>query len=75
MTKASQYVTNVPFIMKMVFVVLGGLSLVALQRVLKREASNWEAANEVTPLGRRLALGSMLFWTLAVVTGRLIAYV
>lgn len=75
MTKASQYVTNVPFIMKMTFVVLGGLSLVAMQRVLKREAANWDAAGDVPPLGRGLALGSVLFWTLAVVTGRLIAYV
>lgn len=75
MTKASEYVTNVPFVMKMVFVVLGGVSLAATQRVLKRDASGWEAAGQVPPLGRGLALGSALFWTVAVVTGRLIAYV
>jgi len=74
MTQASMYVTNVPFITKMVFVVLGSVSLVAMQRVLTRDAATWEAAGQVPPLGRGLALGSALCWTVAVVTGRLIAY-
>jgi hypothetical protein len=73
MTEATQYVTNVPFILKMVFVVLGTVSLVAMQRLLKREVSALEAGR-VPPLGRGLALGSALSWTMAVVTGRLIAY-
>jgi hypothetical protein len=74
-TQASEYVTNVPFIVKMVCVLLGGVSLVVVQRVQKREAADWDAAGHVPPLGRGLALGSMVFWTVAVVTGRLIAYV
>ena len=73
MTEATGYVTNVPFILKMVFVVLGSLTLVAMQRVLKRDASALEAG-QVPPRGRGLALSSALFWTMAVVTGRLIAY-
>ena len=63
MTQASQYVTTVPFILKMVFVVLGSASLVVMQRVLKRDAATWEAVAHVPPLGRGLALGSVLFWT------------
>jgi hypothetical protein len=73
MTEATQYVTNVPFILKMVFVVLGTVTLVAMQQLLKRDASALEAGR-VSTRGRGLALGSALFWTLAVVTGRLIAY-
>jgi hypothetical protein len=73
MTEATQYVTNVPFILKMVFVVLGAVSLAAMQRVLRRNASIVEAG-QVPPHGRGLAIGSALFWVLAVVTGRLIAY-
>jgi hypothetical protein len=75
MTEASQYVTNVPFMVKMALVALGCVSLVATQRVLRRDAAGWDAAGQVSPLGRNLAIGSVLFWTLAVVTGRLIAYV
>jgi hypothetical protein len=73
MTEATAYVTNVPFILKMVFVVLGTLTLVATQRVLRRHAVALEAG-QLPTRSRGLALGSMLFWTMAVVTGRLIAY-
>ena len=73
MTEATSYVTNVPFILKMVFVVVGSVSLVATQRLLRRNASVLEAG-QVPPRGRGLALGSVVFWTMAVVTGRLIAY-
>jgi hypothetical protein len=73
MTEATQYVTNVPFILKMVFVVLGTVTLVAMQRLLNRDASALEAGR-VPPRWRGLAVGSALSWTMAVVTGRLIAY-
>jgi hypothetical protein len=73
-TQATMYVTNVPFLVKIVFVVLGGISLVATQRILRRDADRWESTGQVSSLGRRLALGSILFWTIAVATGRLIAY-
>ena len=72
-TEATRYVTNVPFIVKMIFVAAGSVSLVATQRLLRRNASTVEAG-EVPPRGRGLALGSALFWVMAVVTGRLIAY-
>jgi hypothetical protein len=75
MTRASQYVTNVPFVAKMVLVVLGCVALVMTQRMLRREARRWDEAGQVSAAGRRLALGSAVFWTLAVVTGRMIAYV
>jgi hypothetical protein len=73
MTEATRYVTNVPFVLKMLFVVLGAVTLAAMQRLLRRHASALEAG-QVPPLGRGLAIGSALFWVMAVVTGRLIAY-
>jgi hypothetical protein len=73
MTEATRYVTNVPFILKMVFVVLGIVNLVAMQRVLRVNVATLEAG-QVPPRGRGLAIGSALFWVMAVVTGRLIAY-
>jgi hypothetical protein len=44
-----------------------------MQRLLRRNAVALETG-QVPPGGRGLALGSVLFWTMAVVTGRLIAY-
>jgi hypothetical protein len=73
MTEATRYVTNVPFILKMVFVVLGIVNLAAMQRVLRGNVAMLEAG-QVPPRGRGLAIGSALFWVMAVVTGRLIAY-
>lgn len=73
-TQATMYVTNVPFLVKIVFVVLGAMSLVATQRILQRDADGWDSAGQVSSQGRQLAISSILFWTIAVATGRLIAY-
>ena len=72
--QASFYVTNVPFIVKITFVILGIGNLYHMQKFLKRDAASWEAAGTVPQLGLVLGGTSFAFWTIAVVTGRLIAY-
>jgi hypothetical protein len=74
MTQASSYVTSLPFIVKITFIVLGIANLSYTQKVLKREAAAWQAAGAVPALGLALAGSSLFFWVVAVVTGRLIAY-
>jgi len=74
MTQASSYVTSLPFIVKITFIVLGIANLVYTQKTLDREAVAWETAGAVPPLGMALAGSSLLFWVVAVVTGRMIAY-
>lgn len=73
-TQASSYITNGPFLTKMLFIILGTVNLVYAQKTLKREAVTWEAAGTVSPAGTMLAVTSLLFWGLAITTGRLIAY-
>jgi len=73
-TQATFYVTNFPFLVKIAFVVLGCLNLAYAQKVLRRDAAAWQAAGSVGPLGRVLAVSSLFFWVMAVVAGRLIAY-
>jgi len=73
MTQASVYVTSIPFIVKISAIALGIVALVITQKMLKREGANWEASG-VSSQGRNVAIASMALWTLAVVTGRLIAY-
>ena len=68
------YVTNVPFLFKITFVILGIVILHLTQRVLREEAATWEDTGVVSQKGTGLAIGSIVFWTLAVVCGRLIAY-
>jgi hypothetical protein len=74
MTQATMYVTSVPFLLKITFIILGIANLVYMLKVLKREAASWQAAGAVPQIGRTLAWTSLFFWVFAVVTGRLIAY-
>jgi len=73
MTQASVYVTSFPFLVKITAIALGIVVLVMQQKLLNREVGNWEA-NGVSSQGRNMAIASLALWTLAVVTGRLIAY-
>ena len=75
MAQATWYTLHYPFVVKITFIFLGIFVLHYAQRVLKRDSDEWESIGEVSVLGKRLAILSMSFWTIAVVTGRLIAYI
>jgi uncharacterized membrane protein len=72
--QATTYVTNYPFLVKISFIILGIINLVMMQKTLRREAAAWQAAGAVPQNGRMLAGTSLAFWLIAVVAGRLIAY-
>ena len=75
MAQATFYVTESPaFLVKITFIILGIANLHYTQKVLRREAADWDAAGAVPRLGMVLAGCSLLFWTVGVVAGRLIAY-
>ncbi len=74
MTQASSYVTSIPFLLKITFIILGIVNLVYAQKLLRLEASAWQAAGRVSRRGLGLAGSSLFLWVAAVVTGRLIAY-
>ena len=74
MAQATFYVTNLPFIVKITFILLGIANLHYMQKILNREAAGWDATGVVPQIGTILAASSLVFWTIAVVTGRLIAY-
>ncbi len=74
MAQATFYVTSIPFLVKITFVILGIVNVHLTQRVLRQEADAWQASGTVSQMGTGLAISSIVFWTLAVVCGRLIAY-
>ena len=74
MAQATFYVTSPVFLVKITFIILGIANLHYTQKVLKREAADWDTAGTVPQLGMILAGCSLLFWTISVVAGRLIAY-
>ena len=73
MTQASYYVTSLPFLVKISAIILGIVALVITQKTLSREISSVDAS-VVSSKSRNLSIASLALWTLAVVTGRLIAY-
>jgi hypothetical protein len=75
MTQANMYVHSLPFILKISFITLGIANLVFTQKTLRREAAGWQAAGTVPQKGVLLAASSLVFWIMAIVTGRLIAYI
>ena len=74
MSQATSYVVDITFVIKMIFVVFGMVTIWYTQKVIKRDAAAWEAAGTVSSLGVKLATGSFAIWTCAVIAGRLIAY-
>ncbi|MFL2546814.1 MAG: hypothetical protein ACJ0SL_05565 [Candidatus Rariloculaceae bacterium] len=74
MAQATFYITSPPFIVKITFIILGIANLHYMQKVLKREGIDWDAAGAAPQLGVILAASSLVFWTIGVVAGRLIAY-
>lgn len=74
MTQASTYTESVPFLIKITLIALGTVNLHKMQKTLRSDAESWESAQAVPLVGRQLAISSLVFWTIAVVTGRLIAY-
>lgn len=72
-SQATYYVTSGPFLVKISAVFIGIASLHYVQRVLKSEASSW-ASGGITPKGKGLAWLSIILWSVAVIAGRLVAY-
>jgi len=74
MAQATFYITNLPFLTKISFVILGIANVYYTQKVLRREAAVWDTSDAVPQISVVLAGTSLIFWVLAVVGGRLIAY-
>lgn len=75
MTQASTYIVSPPFLIKITFIILGCVNLWYMQKVLRTEAEKWDSAGAAAPVALGLAASSLVFWIIAVVTGRLIAYI
>lgn len=68
--QGQRYLANTPFLIKMLLILLGGLSMWALGRMLRSGGPDVE----IGASGRTFALLSIVFWVAAIVAGRVIAY-
>lgn len=70
--QATTYVTDVTFLLKMAFVIIGAVFVAILQGMVKAGADTWGAKPPAAP--RIVAVLAIVCWTIGMVTGRLIAY-
>ena len=66
-------IENTPFILKLTFIALGGVSLWGMSRALAAQPAG-TAQVGASPQARVLAVVTLLLWTAAIVCGRIIAY-
>lgn len=74
MSKPGRYVHDGVFLIKFSLVVIGITLLVFFQRIITREAPEWDRAGRVTSKGLRLAGAAALCWAFVIIMGRLTAY-
>jgi len=72
-TKPTQYVADLAFTLKILFVVVGAVLTLSLQGAVRREATAWEATG-VSSRALKFVAATMLVWCGVLVTGRLTAY-
>jgi uncharacterized membrane protein len=73
LTKPAQYLADGMFVVKLALLVIGVIVTVYFQRILKREASTWEAG-KASPRGVRFAAATCVLWAAVTIGGRLTAY-
>ena len=73
-TQATQYVVHTMFMVKMGLVVLGAITAAILQNSVGRYSTAWGPGAAPGNV-RFVAWLSLIFWTTAIVTGRLTAYI
>jgi len=71
MKNATTWGTALPFLMKMLFVVISAATILPIRKYV---LSSHAASEEVTSNVRMLAIVSIVSWTAAVTAGRLLAY-
>lgn len=74
MTKPTQYLADGMFEVKMAFLVLAVVVTGYFHRIMKREATKWEATGAVPSRSVRVAAVTCLLWAAVTIGGRLTAY-
>ncbi len=74
-SQATTFVSSTPFLLKISMIFLAVICAAIIQKRMHAEASTWDRAGSV-PSGsvRLLAATSIVLWTGAIVSGRLVAY-
>lgn len=73
-SQATFYVTNIPFIFKITGILIAVILIAIQQKQLLQNGDEWDA-NGVAGAGKAVAIISLVCWSVAMIGGRLIAYI
>jgi len=73
-TKPTQYVADLAFMLKMLLVLGGAVLTLRIGRIIRQEAPAWDSVGEASARGRSAASATLLVWCGVLVLGRLTAY-
>ena len=74
MTKPTQYVDDVAFVLKVLLIIAGLMLTLSLYRTIKEEAASWEAKRAVSSRGVNLGTAALIVWCVVLIAGRLTAH-
>jgi hypothetical protein len=74
MTKPTQYVADVAFVLKFSLVIVGVILTLYFSQTIKREAASWEAKGAVSSRALKFVAATFLVWCGVLVAGRMTAY-
>ena len=74
MTKPTQYIVDVAFVLKSSLIVVGVLLTLNLYRMLKKEAGGWPAKEPASSRAVTMGTVAVLVWCVVLVAGRLTAH-
>jgi hypothetical protein len=74
-SQATIFVTSTPFLVKIAAIIVGVIIATRILKVVRRDAGDWDAGTSLPDQRvKLLAVASLLCWVVAIVGGRLIAY-
>lgn len=74
-SSATRYADNIPFLIKIVLLILAAVNMAIFNATANRAVHNWNFTLP-TPIGARVAASlSLLFWTATIIAGRWIGFV
>jgi hypothetical protein len=73
-SNAVMYVQDMMFVSKLIFIAIGLGATYHLQKLIKKDGANWDAAGNASAASFKIAVAVLVLWALVIIVARLIAY-
>jgi len=72
--QATVFIESTPFLIKVFAIFLAGINAALLQSALRKNADHWDSGVELPRSVQIMAVSSITLWSIAIIAGRMIAY-